>query len=346
MKQHALWLFAVACFTSMLLSGSALGAVASSTPRPNYPAVINVSGTKFYTDAIGSVVSKAAEQDDLAKQAPLFAFLTYEFASLDGEPLGKSVSNPSASCANQLLEEWAKADALRTALDDAGAYSLQGGVNRQKLLRSFVMVALKLKFHGLQLGPDVTPWLTKLVHNNNRSWRQITLRTNLYYWAGATAADFYLLSHDQDSLQFQNQVWSDAISAIHDDGYLDAELARGRRALVYHQYALSAILSLREARRAMGLQIADAEQHRIQLLFNRVGTSLCHPDTMAAAAKVASVEIPDYWGFREIDALGTDLSNDDMKKCSVPVDSYFDINNGGDQKINHAMFLAFAKAAH
>jgi hypothetical protein len=94
----------------------------------------------------------------------------------------------------------------------------------------------------------------------------------------------------------------------------------------------------------MGLKIADREQQRIQLLANRVGASLCHPAAMASAAKVAEVEMPSDWGFREVNAYGTDLINADWNKCGVPVQSHFDVNNSGDQIINHARFLAMAKA--
>jgi poly(beta-D-mannuronate) lyase len=338
------------CFIGAILSAGqlvpAFSATAADTPQscPNYPPVINVGGTQFYTDAKGSQVNRDAEQKNNKEQAPITDFLTYEFQSLDGAPSWSKVAGLSSICANSLLESWAKAGAFATTNDDNGKFSHQGGIDRQSLVRSMVIVALKLKVHGLELGLDVAPWLGKLVTANNRDWQRITLRSNLYYWAGVTAATYALLTHDQASLDFQNQAWAYAMSAIHDDGYLDSELARGSRALIYHQYALSALLTLREARPALGIPIMSSEQARLKRLADLIGHSLCHPDEMAAKARVAKEEMPGDWGFREISAYGADLMDGDWQSCGVAVKNYVDVDNGGDQLKTRDMFQVLTRS--
>ncbi|MGH6868191.1 MAG: alginate lyase family protein, partial [Methylocella sp.] len=259
-----------------------------------------MSGKTFYTDTKGSQVNDAAQKENEAKQKPIADFLHYELESLDGTPSWSHIQGLSAPCANTLLESWAKAGALSATRDENGNYSSQGGIDRQVLIRSFIFVGLKLQSKGFELGPNVIPWLRKLVQHNNENWRKISLRSNLYYWAGSIAANFALLSHDQDSLNFQNEVWKYAMSAIRDDGVLDSEATRGTRALVYHQYALSALLTLREARRALGLRAIDVEQRKLRVLADRVGTALCHPETMAGIASEKTQELPGEWGYREV----------------------------------------------
>ena len=145
-------------------------------------------------------------------------------------------------------------------------------------------------------------------------------------------------------MKFQDETWKYAMSAIRDDGYLDSELARGSRALVYHQYALSALVTLREIRRALGLNPTQAEQRKLKLLADAIGKALCHPEEMSRAASAASQEKPGEWGFREIAAYGKDLMSPDWVSCGVPVRNYFDINNGGDQTKNVAVLRALSKS--
>jgi poly(beta-D-mannuronate) lyase len=316
-------------------------AVEKAAACPSYPPVLNLSAETMYTDAKGSMADQTAIQNNNAKQAPIIDFISYAAASLDGAPPWRKATDLSASCANGLLESWAKANALSTVVGADGKYNKQADAERQEFTRSFVILALKARQQGMQLGPDVIPWLGRLVDDNDRHWQEMSLRTNLYDWAGATAAAYFLLAPDKDAYDFQNQVWAEALAAIRDDGYLDAELGRGIRALVYHQYALSALLTLREARRAMGIPILDAEQRRLKLLADRVGAALCHPDEMASKAGVAKVEIPGEWGFREMAAYGTDLVDADWRQCGVTVKNFVDTKNGGDQLKTRAMFVSF-----
>jgi poly(beta-D-mannuronate) lyase len=310
---------------------------------PNYQPVLNVQGTTFYADAKGSQVDHAAEQANNDAQAPILDVLTYASEAVDGKPAFSKLKDVTPACADALLENWAKAGAMRTTNDANGGYSRQGGIDRQALLRGFVIVALKLRSSGQALGPDVVPWLGRLVTDNDRNWQKITLRGNLYFWAGATAASYALLAHDPQALAFQNEVWANAMSQIQKDGYLEAELARGARALIYHQYALSALLTLRDARRALHLPDRPADTQKLRLLADRVGQSLCHPEQMAARAHAPQEEMPGEWGFREIAADGGDLMNADWQRCGVPVKNPIDINNGGNQYKTHAMFAALAR---
>jgi poly(beta-D-mannuronate) lyase len=309
---------------------------------PSYPPVINVQGATFYVDPKGSKVDHAAEQENNDRQAPVFSFLSYIFESVDGAPSYSKIADLSPACANTLLEAWAKAGALRTTNDANGAYSRQGGIDRQSMIRSFVIVALKLKQNGQTLGPDVVPWLGRLVDDNNRSWQKNNLRGNLYYWSGATAAAYALLSGDPASLAFQNQVWADAMAAIRPDGTLPSELTRGSRALIYHQYALSALLTLRAARQALHATQTPEDARKLRLLADRVGASLCHPEQMAALAHVAQEEMPGEWGYREIAAFGGDLLGPDWSRCGVKVQNFIDQGNGGDQRRTRAMFASLS----
>jgi hypothetical protein len=323
-------------------------AKAQSTARcPDYPPVVNVSGPEFYSDAKGSKVDPQKETELSQARKPINDFLSYETQSLDGPPSWSKLTGLSPNCANLLLERWAIANAMATSVDDKGNYSREGGVDKGQFTRGMVMIALKLKSHGLVLGPHVLPWLGHLVSEKIKGDRKNIADGNrggnLYYEDGATAAAYALLTQDKNAYDFQNEVWRYFLSSVHSDGYLDSELSRGSRALIYHNRALSMLLALREMRQALHIAETDEDRSKLKSLSDLVGRTLCHPEGMATRAAVASEEPLGDWGYRAQQAYGADLLNHDWETCGMKTSNMIDLNGGGDLVKMHDGLLLIAR---
>jgi len=330
-----------------LCSSQPIWAQESLHDCPSYPPLINVSGSNIYSDKRGSITDPESEKANDADRAPVYGFIEYAVESIDGPPSGSKLKNLSPGCANLILEDWATKNALRTTNLSDGSFSRYGAINRRQMIKAFTILALKLKENGMELGPHVLPWLEKLVHDLIPSLRQRGSRAdgqgNLWFWDGATAAVFYLLSKDRASYQFQDKVWHQAVAAIDNDGYLPTEITRGRRALVYHMYALSAILLLREARRAIGIHTRQEEEARLKLLGARICSTFSNPKPMMVKAQASDMERPGEWGARLIVVYGQDLLTDDWKTCGIKVENFIDVGSCGDQRKLRKLFEKLAK---
>jgi poly(beta-D-mannuronate) lyase len=335
----------------LLILISPLSAMAQAASRcPDYPPVINVAGPEFYSDAQGSKVDPTAEAELRTAREPINDFLSYEEQSLDGAPGWSKLTGLSAGCANTLLERWASAGAMATTVDAMGKYSREGGVDKGQFTRGMVMLAIKLKAQGQTLRPHVVPWLGALVSDKIKGDRKHIAdgnrEGNLYYEDGATAAGYALLAHDQNAFAFQNEVWRYFLAAVHDDGYLDSELSRGSRALIYHNRALSMLLALRQIRRALGIPETVEDRTKLKALSDLVGHSICHPQDMASRAHAANEETMGDWAYRVQLAYGADLMNQDWQNCGIKTTNLVDLNGGGDLgKMRQALAAVAVKPA-
>lgn len=319
----------------------------SRSSCPDYRPVLNVSGSEFYSDSKGSEVDLTKEAELSKDREPINNFLSYETQSLDGAPSWSKITGLSPTCANLLLEGWAAAGAMATTVDANGKYSREGGVDKGEFTRGMVMLAIKMKASGMPLGPDVLPWLGHLVEEKGKGDRehiaQGNKEGNLYYEDGATAAGYALLTHDKNAFNFQNEVWQYFLASVHNDGYLDSELSRGSRALIYHNRALSMLLALREIRTALHISETAEDRTKLKALSDLVGHSICHPEEMAARAAVASEEPMGDWGYRVQQAYGADLMNKDWQACGIKTTNLADLNGGGDLSKMHQALTVLAQ---
>lgn len=317
---------------------------------PDYPPVINISGPEFYSDSQGSKVDPGKEAELRQARQPVNDFLSYETQSLDGAPAWSKLKGLSPACADTLLEQWASAGAMATTVDESGRYSREGGVDKGQFTRGMVMLTIKLEARRQSVGPHVLPWLDDLVGSKIAGDRKRlaggSREGNLYYEDGATAAGFALLTQDSGAFDFQNEVWRYFIAVVHDDGYLDSELSRGSRALVYHDRALSMLLALREIRRALHIPETVDDRAKLKSLSDLVGHSICHPQEMASRAGVANEEPLGDWAYRVQFAYGADLMNDDWQRCGLKTTNLIDLNGGGDLvKMRQALAAISSKPA-
>ena len=161
-------------------------------------------------------------------------------------------------------------------------------------------------------------------------------------WAAATAALHAVIERDPTALAFQDQVWHEAIAAIHDNGTIDAELDRGHRALVYHMYSFSGTLVLRAARAALGYTQTPQEHARLKLLADSIGHWLCTPHELEVLANYPQ-EIPGDWAYPVIDGFGADLLDNDWSRCGQGNGRVNASASGGDTRLSAELLARIAQ---
>ena len=191
----------------------------------------------MYKDARNSIPDTAKERYNSEQSAVVTNFMNYIAKALDA-PIGQGDS-AAIACAYKAFGSWAAAAALT---EQPKHYNLGGTVKRDQILIGLDLLALKFRAMGYSINSTMVNWLHTLNDQSIDYYQHASNRGNLYVWSGAAAALFALIDRDSKSLQYQDQVWWDALSKIRDDGTIDGEMARGQRALIYHIYSFSATL--------------------------------------------------------------------------------------------------------
>jgi poly(beta-D-mannuronate) lyase len=235
---------------------------------------------------------------------PLRNFVT------DASRRADSSDRAEQECALRMMLDWAKNGAMETPPTDFG-----GPRELERFGISLNIIALKLRADGLNIDPLVG-WLGDLNRMVTARFRTRGRVDNLYVWSGVAAASYALLSGDGAARRYANDVWLDGVAAIRPDGFVDSELRRGSRALLYHVYNLSALLTLRAFRNAMGDSISDSDQASLMRLIDRVGDSLCDPASIAAASGSATQEKTPAMEFAPIVAFAGNSGGPHFLGCA------------------------------
>src|SRR4030088_3507613 len=99
----------------------------------------------------------------------------------------------------------------------------------------------------------------------------------------------------------------------------------------YHMFSLSATLVLRSARTALGPPETADDKHRLRLLADMIGRTLCDPREMERTAK-ATQEVPGDWAYRVPIGYGFDLLNGHWSRCARPKADLSDPTSGGNAR--------------
>ena len=306
--------------------GIAAPARAQSPGCLSFPPVPYLVLEDIYTDSHFSIVNQQAEQENNARIAAVDQFMHSIEQALDA-PSG-SAQAATAPCAYQNFRRWASADALG---GKQPTFNNEGIIKRGQYLIGLDLLAIKFKVAGFAIDKVILDWLHDLNDKNIDLWQHGTNRGNLYVWSGAAAALFAVLDRDPKALRYEDQVWHDAMAAIHDDGTITAELARAHRALIYHMYSFSATLILMQAREAMGEKLTQPDLAKIHRLATTIGQTLCDPHRFEVLTN-ASQEIPGDWGYRVPLGFGENELTPDWLRCGMPKAAVVDIGFGGDTR--------------
>lgn len=152
-------------------------------------------------------------------------------------------SGANADCVLRWLERWARAQAI-TAPSGKGS----GRAVRKWALASLAAAYIKVQpAANAEQQAFIEPWLTRLAGQVRSEWRQpdVEKRNNHHYWAAWAVGLVAVATQDRSMLEWSDAVFTGAMHQI-EDGYLPNEMRRGRRALLYHNYAVQPLVMLAE----------------------------------------------------------------------------------------------------
>jgi poly(beta-D-mannuronate) lyase len=226
------------------------------------PAVVaplrDIRVQSYYSDPKHSIVDPARLAAHAAVVKPLHDF-SDGIARLADRWIGTRPPRPeTATCALAWLDAWAQKDAM------LGEITNQGGYERKWTLGGIALAYLKIR-DGPGLDPAakarVEAWFRRLLAAVRRHYDQPPSRgisdkiNNHLYWAALAVAAGAVATDDRAAFAWAMDKYRFAMTQIGEDGTLPLELARGRRALHYHLFAVTPLVMLAEIGAANGLDL-------------------------------------------------------------------------------------------
>jgi poly(beta-D-mannuronate) lyase len=231
-----------ASLTACVLAGS-LGASAC----PPIPAPLrDITANGYYIDAQHSIPDPALKAKDEAAVKPLEGFLAQVSAQADRTLAAQDQA--AAACGLDWLSAWAQGSALLGQMS-----SSQAEYERKWLLCGLGLAYLKMKDEASPAQRSaIEPWLESLADKVETFEDGQKHHNNHYYWAALAAGAVGLACHQEAHWQWARRGYLEALQAIGPDGSLPLEMARGRKALAYHNFALAPLVLLAELGRQKG----------------------------------------------------------------------------------------------
>lgn len=260
---------------------SALPGQAFQCPTP--PAgIVDIKGIGYYTDAAHSVIDEAKLKENNALIKPLRDF-NRKIADMSDAYVAEKDAEQGA-CAIAWLDRWAQDGAILGEM--VRVNNDQADYERQWLLGGFAIVYLKTRtLADVTQRTHIEDWLREIARRNLAYWDNLKhTRNNHYYWTGVGIMATAVASGDADLLQHARSIYEKGIGDIAGDGTLDMEMARGRRALHYHNFALDPLVMIAEISRKIGQDWYAYKDRRIDLLADRVAAGFKDPGWFAQRA--------------------------------------------------------------
>ncbi|MBV8119817.1 MAG: alginate lyase family protein [Alphaproteobacteria bacterium] len=248
----------------------------AQSPQPMRDIVVG----GFYTDLASSVIDPNALAWKEQALKPLNAFTAAVTMRSDRLIASRDGAPDAARCALDWLTAWADAGAM------LGTVSHQGAYEREWRLAGLALAWLKLRqAPGLDHDKSarVVAWLGALAdavgppYNAPPKGRIPSSRNNHAYWAGLAVAAAGIATDDRARFEWGISRYHMGIADIAADGTLPLELARKKRALHYHLFALLPLVMLAELGEANGLPLYRANNGALSRLVDTTITGLDDP---------------------------------------------------------------------
>lgn len=272
----------------------AAGATAACPVAP--PAIRDLEMARPYTDAAGSNADAATTARHTAEAEPLKAWLSFVTRSADA---AMSASGDAAAeagrCAVGWLAEWARAGAL---LGDMT--SKQAEYERKWDMTGAALAWLKVRrYASPDERRDIDTWLARLADASTR-FAELPghKRNNHWYWLGLGLGAVGIATADPARWARAHAIYRDALADIAADGTLPLELARGKRALHYHAFAVMPLVTLAELAAMRGEDWWSERDGALHRLVARTLAGLADPaafDTLAGVAQERPVNPQAGW---------------------------------------------------
>jgi len=250
-----------------------------ATPALELAPMRDVDGVSFYADEHKSVIDPDLQEQNQAALRPLRAFVKEVTRLADGWMVSRPADARHAALAGGALARWATAGALLGAANQQGAYE-----------REWTLGSLALAYLKIRDAPGVDPagraavdaWLcavARLVEPPYERPGKTSSRNNHAYWTGLAVSTAGIACQDRALFEWGIARARIGIAQVGADGILPLELARERRALHYHVFALAPLVMLAELAAANGIALYDENDHALRRLADRVIAGLADPSS-------------------------------------------------------------------
>lgn len=256
-------LFRVGLLSAALATGTVHANCAP--PPPGQP---DIRANGYYTDKANSVIDPKLQQQNRDATAPLDRYAA-NVARMSDDYL-RSGDPAAAQCTLQWLSGWADDRAMLGQMirvnNDQSFYM------RQWMLDAVSMAYLKVHDQAdAKQRARIEPWLQQMARANLVYWDSPKRRrNNHYYWGGLGLLATGLATGDDALWQAGHAAFLSGVNDIQADGSLPLEMARGQRALHYHDYALAPLVLMAELARLRGQDWYRENHHAIDRLARRV----------------------------------------------------------------------------
>lgn len=276
-----------------IFAGS-IPAHADTVCRPGHPPIVTLDLKRYYTDTAGTAVDERKRAAKRAAVAPLKAFMVRLAEAADRAKMRLAADTPRSHATRCLLDDltaWARAGAL---LGDMPGKQAQ--YERNWALAGIATSYVKLRpFATVNQRHRIDAWLVRLADKSKAFLDEPgRKRNNHQYWLGLGLASTGLATGSDRHWTAARAIMREAAESIEADGTLPLELARGRRALHYHNFAaqpLFVMALLARARNEDWAAMNDGALHRLVRLLDTSTTRRQPPQLFVRETGVAQEPI-------------------------------------------------------
>jgi len=270
-------------FTAIVQRDMSHGAASSGACTPALPVPRDLFGVSYYVDsAHHSIADPALQKKNVEQLKPVRDYLAGIVRMTDAAVQGSASDGDCAFA-------WFQAGATSGGL--LGDVNRQGGYEREWTLCGLALEYLKLRDTGrLSDGgarATVELWLDRIARAVRPVAEKENERNNHAYWTGLGVAAAGIAANDRELFEWGISKYTLGDGMIAADGTLPLEMARGRRALHYHFYALAPLVMLAELGEANGLDLYARSGGALHRLVKRVVAGFHDPSWFASRAGVA-----------------------------------------------------------
>ncbi|WP_183004286.1 alginate lyase family protein [Achromobacter sp. UMC71] len=234
--------YTLACLLLALPGAQALAAPQQCPTPP--PGPRDLAGTGYYTDAAHSKIDPQLQARNRAQTRPLDDY-AQRIATMSDAYLANGDA-AAGRCAQAWLAAWAQDGAMLGRM-------IRGNNDQPDYMRQWTHGAAALAYlKTLPLATPaqrgiIEPWLRQLSRANQAYWDDPRhKRNNHYYWTGVGIMATAVAKHDEALLRTAQAIYRKGVDDIQADGSLPMEMARGGRALHYHDYAAAPLVMMAE----------------------------------------------------------------------------------------------------
>lgn len=230
-----------------LLVSMASGALAQAQPcEVPPPAVVNIASNKFYSDKQNSVVDPVLWEKRKQAMKPIEDYRN-TLARYTGRYLAGNAR--WADCAADWLENWAKGGAMLGSME-----GIQSRYERKWMLAAIAINVLVMReTFAPPRRVTIEAWIGRLA---DEVAKDTTLYrnggNNHYYWLGLALGAASQITGNKAHWDFAAKSFRDGMREVTQAGDLPRELARGAKALHYHNFSLWPLVLLAELAKQRG----------------------------------------------------------------------------------------------